>query len=90
MSKYQVSGVRRWDGPRHSHITHLYGPHLPSCSVPDAIRSIEAGVHSYYLVVEGGQRPLVVVAPHGERPYLQASAHGELTDDLLHIDQEET
>ena len=88
MAKYQVSGVRRWDGPAHSHITHLYGPHLPSCSVPDAIRHIESGLHSYYLVVDAGQRAIVVVTPDGGRPYLQASADGVLTDDLLRIDQE--
>lgn len=89
MAKYQVSGVRRWDGPSHSHITHLYGPHLPSCSVPDAIRNIESGLHSYYLVVDAGQLALVVVEREGTRPYLQASAAGVLTDDLLEIDQEQ-
>jgi hypothetical protein len=90
MAKFQVSGVRRWDGPEHGHITHLYGPHLPSCSVPDAIRNIESGLHSYYLVINGSQRPLMIVRPDAAHPYLQASLDGVLTNDLLEVDQEQS
>lgn len=90
MAKYQVSGVRRWDGPEHSHITHLFGPHLSSCSVTDAIRAIEAGEHSYYVVRDARQRPLVVVRPEGGRAYVQASLDGILTNDLLEIEQEQS
>lgn len=49
-----------------------------------AIRSIEQGVHSYFVSV-GGKRVDVIVATHGGRKYLKTTADGYAPNNLLNL-----
>jgi hypothetical protein len=50
----------------------------------DAIRNIERGVHSYFVMVNGRQVN-VVVATHKNRKYLKTTADGYEPNNLLNL-----
>ena len=50
----------------------------------DAIRNIERGVHSYFVMVNGN-RADVIVATHNNRKYLKTTADGYAPNNLLSL-----
>lgn len=74
----------------HEHITHVGNPTDGwTWTVPEVIRSIEAGTNTFYVLdSRTGKRANVgVVRPNNHPPYIRTYADGVWSDNLLSLPQ---
>lgn len=84
--RYQIKCINKNDHYNaYERITHIGGDGWRKITQQEAIKHIEAGTHSFYVVKNGREVDVIVATSRFENKYIKTEADGDEPNNLLSL-----